>query len=211
MFRLKTKFSCCFLFLFLLSCSSETSLQNTGSFEVRNKVIDKKTPVDDKLASTSDRWQVADFRGLKMGKATVSDMRKVLGEPLETADLDSVGDKDSVVYHYASKEEIIGKIVVWVDKKTQTIQTIEIRPDSMSKKEVLEFFGENYVITKYVMKKCPGDPFDAGTLFEAPDGNIEVIEYRDKGIAIDLFTDNNEVQSISYISEPLGSKAKNCQ
>lgn len=197
--------------LFLVNCSrSDIPLQNDKEFLLKEKTLQKPTSLSNMSPSPNKNWQVAIFHGLVMGKSKVDDLRKVLGEPLQIADLTSVGDKNHLLYHYESKEKIIGKIVVWVNKKTQIIGNIELRPDSMSKMEALEYFGEDYIITRYSSSDCPEATFDSTPLYEEPNGEIKFIEYRDKGIAI-LISEDNTVQYISYLSEPIGSELSKCK
>ena len=162
------------------------------------------------MSASTQKWQVAKFCGLVVGKAKVDELRKMLGEPLEIADLSSVADNNHTLYYYESKKEIIGKIVFWVNKKTKSIVMNELQPNSMTKTEVLEHFGSNYVITKYSSSDCPGITFDSAPLYEDPNGEIKFIEYRDKGIAI-IISENETVQNISYLSEPVGSKSSKCK
>lgn len=172
--------------------------------------LKRQTPTPNLSPSPKQKWQVATFHGLVMGKAKVDDLRKVFGEPLEIVDLTSVGNKDDILYYYDSKEEIIGKIVVWIKKKTKTIASVELRPDSMSRNEISQYFGEGYIITRYSFSDCSGATFDSAPLYEDPNGVVESIEYRDKGIAIAIFDDNNMIQHILYLSEPYGRELSKC-
>lgn len=196
------------IMVYMVSCSSGISLQNERQVQVESEVVKRTIPT--LSPPPRQEWQVATFRGLKMGKARIDDLRKVFGEPLEIVDLNSVGNKNDILYRYDSKEKIIGKMVAWVNKKTQTIVSIELRPDSMSKREVLDYFGKDYIITKYNFKDCPGETFDSAPMYESPNGTVENVEYRDKGVAIAIFDDNDMVQHILYLSEPFGSESSKC-
>lgn len=211
-YKKKTLFYLVTVVLFLVNCSpSEIPLQNNRQFQVKEKTSDTLSPIPNPLPTTKDKWQAATFHGLVMGKAKVSDLKKALGEPLEVADLKSVGNNDDTLYYYESKEEIIGKIVAWVDKKSQIVFSIELRPDSMSRTDVLKHFGNNYAITRYSSGDCPGTTFDSAPLYEDPNGETRFIEYRNKGIAILISEDDDTVQYISYLSKPVGSESSKCK
>jgi hypothetical protein len=156
------------------------------------------------------QWQAGTFRGLVMGEAKVVDLLRAIGEPRERSDLSGVGDKNHVLYFYDGSREIPGKIVIMVDKKSQTVINVEIRPENYRQSDIIRIFGDNCVLTRYTLREdCPGDTFDGGMPIEDPDGNIEVLEYRDRGIAV--FLEDETVESVSYQSEPLAADPKKCK
>lgn len=210
-YKIQTLFYLSIVSLFLMNCSGPgIPLHSNGQFLAKEETLQKPTSTPSVQSLTKKKWQAANFHGLVMGKAKVSDLRKVFGEPLQIVDLTSVGDNDHMIYHLETKEEVNGKTLAWINKKTKTIVSIEIRPDSTAKAEILKYFGDDYVITKYSSSDCPDTTFDSAPLYEDPNGETKFIEYRDRGIAI-LISGDEVVQYISYLSEPVGSKFSKCK
>jgi hypothetical protein len=198
----------------LVSCRSNETHNSIDGLDIRNTEPELEQQSIKRQASkkANEKWKVANFRGLVMGKATTFELRKIMGEPSEIVDLSSVGDSNHILYKYVSTEEIIGSIIVWIDKRTQIIAFTEIRPDAMSKKEVMQHFGNDYIITRYSLRDCSGGAqFDSAILYEDSNGELEYIEYRDFGIAIAIFSDNGLVQHVQYLSEPLGQGQLQCK
>lgn len=201
------------LLIWNFSCT-DASLKGQNIVNVgKENSKEETTKVSDSPSKIREPWQVGTFRGLVMGKASIDDLQKVLGKPSVIADLEPVGNADEWAYHYEN-QDIKGKLVVYVNKKTKTVISVELRPNSMSKEEVLNYFGGNYIITRYSFDDCDNAGFDSAPIYEDPNGQREYIEYRDKGIAIALFQNNdksdNTVQYILYLSEPPGNSFSRC-
>jgi hypothetical protein len=193
------------------SCTKSYVKENNIFNVVKEKPTEKTIKVTDLPSKTRKSWQVGTFRGLIMGKATINDLQKVLGEPSEITDLESVGNPNEWAYHYEIQGDIKGNLVAYASKRTKTVISVEIRPDSMSRKEVLDYFGNDYVITRYNSDDCPGETFDSAPYYEDPNGESKFIEYRDKGVVIAIFEDDDTVQFISYLSGPMGSESSKCK
>ena len=202
------------LLVWNFSCASASMKEQS----IVNVEKEKTKEVPPKVTYTPSKirkpWQVGIYRGLIMGTSSLDDLKRILGEPSAIADLKSVGIPDEWAYHYDLQEDIKGNIVVYINKSTKTVISIEINPDSMTKEEVLNYFGDGYVNTTYSFDYCLYPNSDSAPMYEDPNGEDNFIEYRDKGVAILLYDTKDKyydtVQYIEYLSEPLGSPVSKC-
>ena len=199
-----------FVFGLNLSCA-EILLKENNSINPGQRAINSDIPkLSQSIAKPKKNWQVGSYKGLVIGKASLEDTIKILGKPSEIVDLKSVGNEREWAYHYKNPQDIKGQLLLYIDKKTKTVSGVIIRPDSMSKKESMDYFGQNYIVTRYSFSDCPGDTFDSAPYYEDPNGVTEFIEYRDRGIAV-LVAEDEMVQYVSYLSEPLGTESSECK
>ncbi|MBS1792699.1 MAG: hypothetical protein JSS81_02525 [Acidobacteria bacterium] len=211
-------FSIVGLFVLSLSCVGAFSKGQTSANPVaetpKNPVAEtpkkeetsRKTPP----SGIGQPWQTAVFRGLTMGKSKADELQKTLGQTGEVVDMTSVGNDDELTYNFDLKDEFKGRLVAYVDKKTKVVESIEIRPEAMSRGRVIELFGEDYALTGYSFDNCVDQTSDAAPLYEDPKGDNKYVEYRDRGIAVLIHDDDGTVQHILYLSEPLGSPVSKC-
>lgn len=155
------------------------------------------------------QWRAATYQGLTMGQSTRSDMLRVFGPPEDSVSYDEGKPTAGVEYFYKAHGDIRGELVVAVDKSTDTIFSILLRPERFSKAEAIKLYGEDYVVMTYDFDECLGDGGSA-PLYESPGGNVVFLEYRDRGIAI-AEGDDDEVNEISYVSEPIGAPKSRCK
>ena len=187
--------------LALVSCQS-SPLQNQPEMKV------SQTPSPS--AQREREWRPANFRGLIVGKSKRVDMLRVLGKPAGSTPFDDELSKVSgVLYEFKSDREIPGVIVVSVDKRSDVILNVELEPQGWTKEQAIKYFGEDYVITRYGFDDCLGDG-ESAPLYEAPDGPITKLEYRDRGIAIAL-NDEGKVDFIAFVSQPVGAPTSRCK
>ena len=73
----------------------------------------------------------------------------------------------------------------------------------------MKHFGSDYMLTKYDFDKCLGDE-ESAPVYESANGPLLEIEYRHRGIAISV-TENGKVNTISYVSKPIGTAASKCK
>ncbi len=153
----------------------------------------------------SDKWQAATYRGLTVGKSTRADVLRAFGRPLRK-DV-SVGQTDTdqdqeIWYIYKDIGELPGELAVALDKKNGKLISMYLYPEHLLKKDAIKHFGAGYIIKRYDF--CPGfENADAAPTYESPNGEIQRIEYRERGIAI-YYDSTDEVKDISYISKPIG-------
>lgn len=195
---------CIALSLFSLTCHQTAARPEDSPGILKARTV-PETIANCSGSTKNENWEAANFRGLVIGQADAKELRKVLGEPMEIADLSSIGDKDHQVYHYISTDQIPGKLKFTINKKTQIVEELEHWPSSvLSRNALIKYLGGNCAVHRYSMVKCAGGPFDSACLKEEPNGEIEVIEYRANGIAV-FFSEDANVQYISYLSKLGGS------
>ncbi|MCI0556830.1 MAG: hypothetical protein L0287_38310 [Anaerolineae bacterium] len=153
-------------------------------------------------------WQVATFRGLKIGKSTLDDTLRILGKPRWSgpeAERDNSDPDPPLYYSYEKGGEFPGELAVIIGEKSKKVLEIRNLPQNLSKVEAILHFGSDYVIARYEF--CPDVDGTAIPIYPDPNGQILQIEYRGRGIVLAL-EDNGAISEISYVSgnEALPSK-----
>jgi hypothetical protein len=158
-------------------------------------------------APARDRWHTARYRGLIVGRSSVSDLLRILGKPKEisTPEGQSKSTARHNVYFFPDAGEFSGPLTVDVDKRTRRVIGIECKPDYLTKDDAIKHFGAGYVETRYT--SCGDDSDEVAPLYEALDGQLLYVEYRERGIAICIGY-ANQVSSIEYLSSGIGFKSK---
>ena len=166
----------------------------------------KSTGAGTKLNS---EWNAATYRGLTMGRSTERDLIQILGQPTWWEVLEENKSHPERWFHYDRGGDFPGELVINVANRSRVILRMTLHPKDLSVQEAIKRFGENHVVTRYEF--CPGfDEEDSGPIYENPSGQLRYIEYRKRGIAL-LVGDNDKVDYILYVSEPIGSTSSKCQ
>src|SRR5215212_5152678 len=180
------------------------SLLVTGCFD---SAAQQNKQLSTTKGDTRGLWQAATYRGLTMGKSTPAEMRRALGRPKRTEVFD--GPNPEIWYEYEGTWEFSGTLTVVVDKKKHIIRTVHMYPRDLNKEEATNYFGSDYVTTRYDFDLCLGDE-EAAPLFESQSGSVISIEYRQRGIAVAVNA-LGRVDHISYVSEPIGAGSSKCK
>ncbi|MBP9664736.1 MAG: hypothetical protein KBD94_08945 [Pyrinomonadaceae bacterium] len=155
-------------------------------------------------------WNPATFKGLILGKASRDDLLRVLGKPVSSYEspddlpTEAVPDWND---EYDYSEEITGKLVASSVKKSGVLTNITIYPHNLSFARLTEVYGRNFVTTRYGFIECPNDQ-GSSLMREDHDGEIELVEYRVRGIVIDVR--ENKVRTIEFVSLPVGVAGLDC-
>lgn len=160
----------------------------------------------------SREWRAATYRGLTIGKSTRADMLRIFGEPQSVdAPADQAEDKPNpeAWYVYESGGEFPGRMTVVIEERSGVILRIDLHPESLSKEAVIKHFGDNYITTRYDFDQCLGNE-ESAPLYETPNGQFVVIEYRERGIAVGI-NDTGKVDIINYVSKPIGATSSKCK
>lgn len=187
------------LLLGTLGCHASQALQPKGNEPLAKSQRDNR------------EWHVATYQGLKMGESTRADAVRSLGKPQRKdapADQAKNDPNPEEWYIYENLREFPGTATVFIDKKSGVITGIELYPTNLTKQAAIKHFGDDYIVTRYNFDECQGGE-ESAPLYESPKGEIEMIEYRDRGIAI-AYNYRNEVDHISYVSKPIGAAASKC-
>lgn len=155
----------------------------------------------------NSEWRPAVYKGLTIGRSTREEMIRIFGEPKLSVVFDDGTGPPEQWFHYESGGEFPGELVFNVDANSEVIlRLIILHPTKLTKDEAIRHFGKNYKLTRYEF--CKGfEDEDSAPVFETPTGQFLTVEYRAKGIAVAI-GDRDEVEYISYVSKPLGSKCK---
>lgn len=201
---MKTSILCVLLYLTFTTIACQSSASQRLAKEEQKP---EATPVKQQ-ESTGRQWQPATYRGLRMGQATRADMLRVFGKPREVIEFDENMPTAGTNFFYRADGDIAGEVVVAVDKRTDKVFSIELRPKSLSKEGAIRYFGDNYIVTRYAFDECLRIG-DGAPMYESQSGNLVNTEYRERGIAI-VVNSEGMVDYIMYVSEPIGARSSKC-
>lgn len=156
-------------------------------------------------------WQPASYQGLIIGKSTQADMLRILGKPHWSgapAEQEKNDPNPEVWNDYRKAAEFSGTLTVMVDQKSNVISGIDLYPENLTKDDAINYFGGNYILTRYDFEKCLGND-ESGPMFESKSGAVIYIEYRERGIAVNI-NESGKVNHISYLKEALGTASSRC-
>jgi len=178
-------------------------------YPVKEKIQVKQQP-EAQCGLPTGGWCAADYRGLVIGKATRVDMLRVLGAPSDSGPpTDAQNTEEWNEYEVAG--ELRGKLTVIVNKRSGIIMGIDFYPEKLTKQEAIKHFGNDFVITRYDFDSCLSkDSGESAPLYESPDGAVEVVEYRKRGIAVGI-NYQGKVNQIQYVGKPIGAPSSKCK
>jgi hypothetical protein len=160
----------------------------------------------------SDReWRAGTYLGLTAGKSNRTDVLRVLGEPkrLDTPSNQTPEEPNPEVWYvYDRGGEFAGDLTVVIDKRTDVVLRIDLNPDNLSKEDAVKHFGQDYILTRYDFDDCLGDE-ESAPVYESANGSLLEVEYRHRGIAVSI-NDEGKVNTISYVSKPIGTRESRC-
>jgi len=103
-------------------------------------------------------------------------------------------------------EPVAGKLSVLFDR--DIISEMRLSPkEPYTRSSVVNILGRDYIVVHYSTDDCLGEG-GAAPMYENPNGDIESLEYRARGIAIDLH--NEDVGQISFVKGPLAGAHSRC-
>lgn len=185
--------------LTVVNCHS-TMLQNSQ----RNS-----RPLAELSRKRSLEWRPAVYRGITVGQSTRTDLLNIFGKPKWSELFDEDRSNPEVWYHYPGRGELPGELVVSLNKSNGIVLRMYLYLENSSKEDVIRYFGDDYVVTRY--KFCKGfEDEDAAPIYEAPDGSITYLEYRDRGIAVAMGEDG-KANHITFVSKPIGLSSSKCR
>lgn len=188
-----------------------TLLVSALCFSNNSARVGTKVPVLNGQAK--DSWRAATYRGLTVGKSTLTMAKRIFGKPkwiVPEADRVELDPDPSLHYGYDKGGVFPGKLVIIVGERSKRVQAISNQPEKLSKEEAIRHFGNDYVIGRYSF--CPDfDNEPSEPIYEDPSGTITQIEYRNRGIV--LYTDaEGEVSEILYVAGQNALKSeKECE
>jgi hypothetical protein len=195
----------------LCALSIQLTLPGHYSFASSQKPEQTKQQTASSRSQNKREWRAATFLGLTVGKSNRLDMLRVLGEPKSVEVPDQTGAEENLEawYVYDRTEKIAGELTVVVDERTNIVLAIDLQPHNLSKVDAVKHFGPDYIVTRYAFDDCLGDE-ESAPLYESASGPILEFEYRQRGIAVSI-NEDGKVNTISYVSKPLGSPKSKCK
>lgn len=187
-------------------------LQSMLALQWCSRPLQDKSPTNVNGVQSNKEWQAGTYRGLTIAKSTRADVLRVLGEPKreETPVDQSPKEPDPEVWYvYDTGGEFAGELTVVIQKQSNAVSRIDLYPDSLSRAEAIKHFGPDYILTRYDFDECLGDE-ESAPLYESANGPLLEIEYRHRGIAVSV-DDAGKVQTISYVSKPIGASKSKCK
>jgi hypothetical protein len=161
---------------------------------------------DQSFASQASEWKPASFQGIQIGTTTVQDAEKIFGKKRYQGIVTSKNESE-VWNEYQVKlfDKWEGKLtmVTNITSDEGVISNAFFYPSKLSKSDAIEFFGRDFMISHYKTDEC--DDGESAAIIEDKSGDIETIEYRNKGIAI-FMDDKDSVNYIEFVSKPIGQK-----
>ena len=153
-------------------------------------------------------WRPAIYRGLRIGKSKRAEMLKVFGQPKWSRAAET-GSHEEVWNNYERAGEFPGVTVIVLERARNVISRIDFYPTKLTKQQAIAHFGPHYIVTRYNFEPCHEDE-ESEPIYESPDGLLQSVEYRARGIAISLGNEEM-VTKISYVSGPIGAPKSRCQ
>jgi hypothetical protein len=148
-------------------------------------------------------WTPAVYHGLVVGKSTRGQVLKVLGKPTSTG---NVADTYTPYLGYEVSDPVPGTLMVVIPDRIVT--EIYLYPKQrLTRQEAIDKFGLDYQIVRYSADDCLDE---GGTvpMYENPEGDVEQIEYRQRGLALSVH--GAEVDTIMFVAKPFGPTHSRC-
>jgi hypothetical protein len=155
-------------------------------------------------AKAKRKWSPGVYRGLVMGKSSRADALKVLGTPMWKGKEEESGTPMMV---FNVSEPLAGRLSVLLDH--DIVGEIRLAPkETYTKSDIIKVLGPGSMTTHYARAECKSED-GWGPIYEDANGDIEYVEYRARGIAVNIVKDGT-VGEISYVMGPRGRVHSPC-
>jgi hypothetical protein len=152
------------------------------------------------------RWKPAIYHGLIVGKSSPAHVIRILGKPHTQG---KGGETVLPYFTYPVSDPVPGVLTVYFSNGA--VDSMFLRPDpTISRKELIQLFGPEFQITRYSFDECLAkEGEDSGPVYEDPDGDIEEMEYRQRGMVIEF--SYNDVDDIVFVAGRTGPTHSLCK
>jgi hypothetical protein len=183
------------LFIFDKACDKKTF--NAASLNKQNIVsLNNQTEEKVKIASVfpeNTKWTPTPYQGLKPGKATYNDVKKILGNPRwEGGNEDPLFENDSefeLLLQYANVGAEEQAVEVVIGRKTKIVKAISFYPNpEMTKQEAILKYGTDYFETASGESICVRENLKKGVSEKHLDYPILLV-YPEKGMTVTVGED----------------------
>ena len=156
------------------------------------------------FAQASRKWKAAPYNGLIVGESSRTQVIRKLGKPKYEQKEEDTGEP---TMNYSVTDPIPGDLTVYV--RGGILRGLTLTPSrTFTETEIIARFGRDYVETHYSVDECLSAGGTA-PLYENPTGSLERIEYRSRGLAIVMRSDD-EVQAIVFEGPPFLATRSRC-
>lgn len=160
---------------------------------------------EDSYQSASAGFRPAVVSGIKLGKSKRRDVLKRFGNP----EWQGIGEDGSRWMKYTDIGIVKGMAQFVVDPKTDIVGLFVLSPTDTLIEDLLKILGPKYIKTRWTLTTC-GEPTEMGFAYRDPQGEAELIEYRELGISIRVSVDGKRVDEIDYSDQPAGLDQNPC-
>lgn len=155
--------------------------------EIKNKETDKKL-----------QWTAPNYKGLQLGKATESEVMKILGEPKEQSHPfnEYRSTKDEWTFYYENTKDFDGRINFLFDFRSKILKEVWLHPNEekpLTIEKANSIYGDDYFVRGVGKNICSSNKL---TKIEYP----FTIVYPKKGIFL-WVREGSLVDDIFYIAE----------
>jgi hypothetical protein len=206
--RLSTRWS---VLVLIVAVSVSCADQSAVSGEKHPLSYPEETPLG-KIGTVNPpiAWQPAVFRGVVFGTTKLEELERIMGKPDGQA---NVTDEETsirwIIRVYNISEPFHGRMRFEIDENTSIVERADLGDITVTSKDVIKVFGEECSIGRYEFDVCLSS-FDSAPIYETESGSLKYIEYRSKGIAFPLDSDEDTVSFILFLNRPLGSTKSKC-
>lgn len=204
-----------FCLLFVSSCNDNQRANIPANTIYPSQKLNAQDSVDNQepkptiqISLDNRKWKPTGYRGLKIGKSTEKDVKKLLGNPIWE------GAPEEKVYRNESEDEILldyGGIsgldgaVVTIGKETRIVKAIVIYPNNKQTKEnIISEYGLDFFEIESHQSIC----INEGYKFGEHNKEIKyptVLVYPNKGMYVSI-TNDRKVSQIGFLLKCPDSK-----
>ena len=199
---------------FMISCGWTASSQRQKADSTPPAIANAETVP----TNSGDKWQPANFKGIRIGTDSRAMARKLFGKPTWSGKPEDYDENDPEIWeNYAGVDEFHKDITVMSSAKTGVIRMIVSHHKNLSVEDAIRRLGDDYKTSKYSLcREKTGKPAtdaedESFILVEDPKGSIEYIEYRNKGIIVKTDDSGKKVNDIEYTSDPIAFERSSCE
>lgn len=161
--------------------------------------------IEDPHQSASAGFRPAVVSGIKLGQSKRREVLRRFGNP----EWQGIGEDGSLWMKYTDIGIVKGMAQFVVDPKTDIVGLFVLSPTGTFIEDLLKILGPKYIKTRWTLTTC-GKPTEMGVAYLDPQGEGELIEYRELGISIRVSVSGNKVDEVDYSHQPAGLDKNPC-
>lgn len=111
--------------------------------------------------SINRKWHIPTYQGLTLGKSMKIDVERRFGKPIWSGapeeKLTDDPSEDELLYEYENVGGVKGRTTVVLGERTGVVKAIDIYPQQLSMKKVIEQYGKEYIERESSLGPCPSE------------------------------------------------------